>query len=177
MIQEEQLIPVATPQRANSPPVLFVLHSIPIVVRSLVNSLRRAPYVDPVLTVNVMFKKFVVERLPSVLLTRSPPMVCLALRFLFAYSQGLTSKLAIIPGTSCGANNLACASGVCTSLAMQCTNLGSSLGITQACRQTTQNCRVTCQSPSSSNTCIVLDSSFRDGSPCGCKFIPPSPMS
>ncbi|OBZ79276.1 Disintegrin and metalloproteinase domain-containing protein B [Grifola frondosa] len=55
----------------------------------------------------------------------------------------------IVPnGRSCGSNGLACASGTCTSLDAQCQ-------------------LVSCQDPSNSNQCVVLQSTLIDGSPCG----------
>ncbi|THH12830.1 hypothetical protein EW146_g7321 [Bondarzewia mesenterica] len=71
-------------------------------------------------------------------------------------------------GKSCGSNGLACASGQCTSLSQQCQQVGSSMGLTQACpSKDDKSCQVSCLDPNSSNQCIVLDSSLVDGSPCG----------
>lgn len=71
-------------------------------------------------------------------------------------------------GKSCGPNGLACASGSCTSLTQQCINNGASLNLTQACNtKNDKSCLVTCQDPTSSNQCVVLQTSLVDGSPCG----------
>ncbi|KAJ7652010.1 zinc metalloprotease [Mycena polygramma] len=71
-------------------------------------------------------------------------------------------------GQSCGANNLACASGQCTSVALQCQQLGSSMNLTQECPNTSsQTCQVSCQDPTQSNQCILLTALLVDGSPCG----------
>ncbi|ETW87646.1 Metallo peptidase M12B [Heterobasidion irregulare TC 32-1] len=71
-------------------------------------------------------------------------------------------------GKSCGSDGLACASGQCTSLSQQCQQVGSSMGLSQACpSQNDKSCSVSCQDPQSTNQCIVLGSSLIDGSPCG----------
>lgn len=71
-------------------------------------------------------------------------------------------------GTSCGNDGLACASGQCTSLNKQCQQGGASLGISKACGQSNdRSCVVTCQSPNSTNQCVILNSPLIDGSPCG----------
>ncbi|SCV71700.1 BQ2448_3288 [Microbotryum intermedium] len=70
-------------------------------------------------------------------------------------------------GTSCGDDGLACATGVCTSQTLQCQNAGMSLNLTSSCRTTSTTCSITCQSPSSLASCVVLDQSYRDGTPCG----------
>lgn len=72
-------------------------------------------------------------------------------------------------GTSCGAGELACASGICTSRDLQCQNQATSLNITQACPlNTDSSCSVTCQDPRTGRgACVVLDSQFVDGTPCG----------
>ncbi|KAI0757575.1 Metallo-peptidase family M12-domain-containing protein [Daedaleopsis nitida] len=71
-------------------------------------------------------------------------------------------------GQSCGANGLACASGQCTSLDQQCQLVGASMGLKQACPSNNdKSCQVSCQDPSNSNQCVVLQSTLVDGSPCG----------
>ena len=70
-------------------------------------------------------------------------------------------------GQTCGANGLACANGLCTSISQQCRTVGASLGLQQACPQAQQNCQISCQDPKSPNQCIVLNSQLVDGSPCG----------
>ncbi|KAJ6569551.1 Metallo-peptidase family M12-domain-containing protein [Mycena capillaripes] len=71
-------------------------------------------------------------------------------------------------GQSCGANNLACASGQCTSVSLQCQQLGSSMNLTQECpNQSSNTCQVSCQDPTQSNQCILLTALLVDGSPCG----------
>ncbi|KIP05336.1 hypothetical protein PHLGIDRAFT_119917 [Phlebiopsis gigantea 11061_1 CR5-6] len=71
-------------------------------------------------------------------------------------------------GQSCGANGLACASGTCTSLDKQCQTVGASMNLTTACpSQNDKSCQVSCQDPTSSNQCIVLQSQLVDGSSCG----------
>lgn len=71
-------------------------------------------------------------------------------------------------GQSCGSGGLACASGVCTSLDKQCQTVGASMNLQKACpSQNDKSCQVSCQDPSSSNQCIVLQSQLVDGSPCG----------
>lgn len=73
-------------------------------------------------------------------------------------------------GQSCGSGGLACATGVCTSRDQQCQNAGSSLNIQRACPvSTSSTCSIICVDPTSSNQCVILDQSFRDGSPCGCE--------
>ncbi|OCH88348.1 hypothetical protein OBBRIDRAFT_734593 [Obba rivulosa] len=71
-------------------------------------------------------------------------------------------------GQSCGPNGLACASGQCTSLDLQCQTLGASLNLQTACpSQDDKSCQVSCQDPSTSGQCVVLQSQLIDGSPCG----------
>ncbi|EMD41369.1 hypothetical protein CERSUDRAFT_101854 [Gelatoporia subvermispora B] len=71
-------------------------------------------------------------------------------------------------GKSCGSNGLACASGQCTSLNLQCQTLGSSLNLQSACpSQDEKSCQVSCQDPSNSGQCVVLQSQLINGSPCG----------
>ncbi|KAF7367419.1 Zinc metalloprotease [Mycena sanguinolenta] len=75
----------------------------------------------------------------------------------------------VVPnGQSCGSNGLACASGLCTSVALQCQQLGGSMNLTKACpNQSSQTCQVSCQDPTQSNQCILLTALLVDGSPCG----------
>ncbi|KAM0755937.1 hypothetical protein T439DRAFT_16267 [Meredithblackwellia eburnea MCA 4105] len=71
-------------------------------------------------------------------------------------------------GKSCGSNGLACATGVCTSRTLQCQTAGASLGLSAACpSRASDSCSISCQDPSSSSDCIVLQESFRSGTPCG----------
>ncbi|KAI0089873.1 Metallo-peptidase family M12-domain-containing protein [Irpex rosettiformis] len=71
-------------------------------------------------------------------------------------------------GKSCGGNGLACASGVCTSLDKQCQTVGASMNLQKACpSRNDKSCQVSCQDPTTSNQCIVLQSPLVDGSPCG----------
>jgi len=71
-------------------------------------------------------------------------------------------------GQSCGSNGLACASGQCTSEALQCQQLGASMGLQAACpNRNDQSCKVSCQDPTTPNQCVVLDTLLIDGSPCG----------
>ena len=72
-------------------------------------------------------------------------------------------------GTSCGDNGLQCANGYCTSKDEQCRTLGAANGITRACSSFGGNtCQVTCQSPSSSLSCVILEGqNFVQGTACG----------
>ncbi|KDQ54963.1 hypothetical protein JAAARDRAFT_38078 [Jaapia argillacea MUCL 33604] len=71
-------------------------------------------------------------------------------------------------GKTCGPNGLACASGLCTSVSQQCQTAGASMGLQQACSSPNdKSCQVSCQDPTQSDQCIVLQSSLIDGSPCG----------
>lgn len=80
---------------------------------------------------------------------------------------GLNALCFILPGTSCGSNGLACASGQCTSRDVQCKAQGATLGITKSCPSNTDSsCSVTCADPKSSSDCIILDNTFIDGTPC-----------
>ncbi|KAI0641152.1 Metallo-peptidase family M12B Reprolysin-like-domain-containing protein [Trametes meyenii] len=70
-------------------------------------------------------------------------------------------------GQSCG-SGLMCASGECTSLDQQCQTLGASMGLQKACpSKNDKSCQVSCQDPSDSGRCVVLQSPLIDGSPCG----------
>lgn len=71
-------------------------------------------------------------------------------------------------GQSCGDNGLACASGQCTSVSLQCQTVGGSMGLSQACpNRGDATCQISCQDPTQSNQCILLSSLLIDGSPCG----------
>ncbi|KZO99804.1 hypothetical protein CALVIDRAFT_359970 [Calocera viscosa TUFC12733] len=70
-------------------------------------------------------------------------------------------------GTSCGLSGMACASGQCTSITAQCQSVGASLNLTTACPQVQNSCSVSCQDPTNSNQCIILQSTLISGSPCG----------
>ncbi|KAJ7789469.1 zinc metalloprotease [Mycena olivaceomarginata] len=67
-------------------------------------------------------------------------------------SSACPADVVVPNGKSCGASGLACASGQCTSVALQCQQLGSSMNLTRACPN------------QSSNTCQRF---LVDGSPCG----------
>jgi Disintegrin len=73
----------------------------------------------------------------------------------------------VAAGKSCGSNGLACASGQCTSISKQCQMIGASMNLQSACPSKDQNCQVSCQDPTQSNQCVVLQSQLIDGSPCG----------
>ncbi|KAG8972144.1 hypothetical protein FRC05_010312 [Tulasnella sp. 425] len=74
----------------------------------------------------------------------------------------------VADGTSCGGSGLACASGICTSPDLQCQTVGSSLGLKKACPASNdKSCQVSCQDPTNSQSCIVLQATLVDGSPCG----------
>ncbi|KAJ3973196.1 zinc metalloprotease [Lentinula raphanica] len=70
-------------------------------------------------------------------------------------------------GKSCGSNGLACASGQCTSLSLQCQTVGASMGLTTGCSNHQDTCQITCQDPNNTNSCIQLASLLVDGSSCG----------
>ena len=71
-------------------------------------------------------------------------------------------------GQSCGADGLACASGTCTSLDQQCEVVGGAMNLSKACPSNNdKSCQVSCQDPSNSNQCVVLQTALIDGSPCG----------
>jgi len=71
-------------------------------------------------------------------------------------------------GQSCGSGDLKCASGQCTSVSLQCQQLGASMKLTKECPSHNDNsCQVSCQDPNRSNQCILLTALLVDGSPCG----------
>jgi len=71
-------------------------------------------------------------------------------------------------GKSCGPNGLACAAGQCTSISLQCQQLGGSMNLQAACpNKNDDSCKVSCQNPTAPNQCVVLDTLLVDGSPCG----------
>ena len=49
----------------------------------------------------------------------------------------------------------------------QCQTVGASMGLKNACPRNENNCRISCQDPTKSNSCVVLSSLLVDGSPCG----------
>ena len=59
--------------------------------------------------------------------------------------------------------------GICSSRDLQCQTQGASLGITKACAlEQSPTCSVTCASATmGAGSCIILDSNFIDGTPCG----------
>ncbi|GJJ08889.1 hypothetical protein Clacol_003109 [Clathrus columnatus] len=68
----------------------------------------------------------------------------------------------------CGPNGQSCASGQCTSLALQCQTVGASLGLEFACpSKGDTSCQVSCQTPSVPSQCTILQAQLIDGSPCG----------
>lgn len=53
----------------------------------------------------------------------------------------------------------------------QCQTVGASMGLTTACpNQGDKSCQVSCQDPTASNQCVVLQSMLVDGSPCGTSY-------
>ncbi|RXK34760.1 hypothetical protein M231_07981 [Tremella mesenterica] len=71
-------------------------------------------------------------------------------------------------GKGCGDGGLACASGRCTSLSLQCQQAGEGMNLTTACGQRDdKSCVVSCKDPTTRNQCVVLQTSLIDGSPCG----------
>ncbi|KAK0567648.1 hypothetical protein OC861_002603 [Tilletia horrida] len=69
-------------------------------------------------------------------------------------------------GTNC-ASGLQCAAGVCTSRDQQCQQAGASLGLTRACSTSFDTgCSVACRDPSNAASCLVLQQTFVDGTPC-----------
>jgi hypothetical protein len=51
---------------------------------------------------------------------------------------------------------------------VQCQQLGASMNLQAACPNKNDNsCKVSCQDPSASNQCVILDTLLIDGSPCG----------
>ncbi|KAJ6573929.1 zinc metalloprotease [Mycena vulgaris] len=83
-------------------------------------------------------------------------------------SSSCPSDVVVPNGKSCGGNDLACASGQCTSVSLQCQMLGSSMNLTTECpNQSSSTCQVSCQDPTQSNQCILLTALLVDGSPCG----------
>ncbi|KAN0061692.1 hypothetical protein ACQY0O_005684 [Thecaphora frezii] len=71
-------------------------------------------------------------------------------------------------GVSCG-DGLSCANGLCTSRDLQCRQAStSSMSFSQACPvSNSQGCSLSCQDPSSSNRCLILQQTFVDGTSCG----------
>jgi len=83
-------------------------------------------------------------------------------------SSSCPSNVVVPNGQSCGAGGLACASGQCTSVDLQCQTVGTSLNLTKACPNPSDStCQVSCQDPTRSDQCILLTSLLIDGSPCG----------
>lgn len=71
-------------------------------------------------------------------------------------------------GSSCG-DGLSCANGYCTSRDLQCQQASTgSMSFLSACSASNANsCQMTCQSPSSSSQCLILQQTFVDGTSCG----------
>ncbi|KZS90349.1 hypothetical protein SISNIDRAFT_444293 [Sistotremastrum niveocremeum HHB9708] len=70
-------------------------------------------------------------------------------------------------GLQCGTDGETCANGLCTSQSLQCQTVGSSLGLKAACPNRNPSCSISCQDPDDSSSCMVLQSNFVDGTPCG----------
>ncbi|KAL9933702.1 hypothetical protein V8E36_007360 [Tilletia maclaganii] len=69
-------------------------------------------------------------------------------------------------GTNC-ASGLQCAGGVCTSRDLQCQQAGSSLNLTRACSTSFDTgCSIACRDPDNFASCLVLQQTFTDGTPC-----------
>ena len=71
-------------------------------------------------------------------------------------------------GSSC-ASGLTCASGHCTSRDLQCQQQSqANMDFTTACPVSADNsCSVSCENPSSSSSCLILQQNFIDGTECG----------
>lgn len=71
-------------------------------------------------------------------------------------------------GASCG-DGLTCATGHCTSRSLQCQEQSQSgMTFTSACPANEANsCSISCQNPSNSASCLILQSQFIDGTECG----------
>lgn len=82
-------------------------------------------------------------------------------------SSSCPADVTVKNGQSCGSNGLACASGQCTSVALQCQTVGASMGLQAACPDHSDQCQISCQDPTNSQECIRLTSLLIDGSPCG----------
>ncbi|KAJ2846713.1 hypothetical protein IWW36_004213 [Coemansia brasiliensis] len=72
-------------------------------------------------------------------------------------------------GTSCGAGDLKCASGQCTSRDAQCQARGGSEGLTKRCtlNMAANLCDFQCAHPDNSLACVFMSGSFIDGTECG----------
>jgi hypothetical protein len=72
-------------------------------------------------------------------------------------------------GDSCASDGLTCASGHCTSRDLQCQEQSASgMSFTRACPLNAANsCSISCRNPSSSSSCLILQSQFIDGTECG----------
>ncbi|KAE8244578.1 hypothetical protein A4X13_0g6473 [Tilletia indica] len=69
-------------------------------------------------------------------------------------------------GSSC-ASGLQCAGGICTSRDQQCQQAGSSLGLTRSCPTSFDTgCSIACRDPDNFSSCLVLQQTFIDGTPC-----------
>ncbi|KAI8889616.1 zincin [Backusella circina FSU 941] len=92
---------------------------------------------------------------------------CDAAEYCTGISAECPSDLFVADGTSCGFNNLKCASGQCTSRDYQCYAKGSSVNITKSCQTNNQECMMLCDGPGDSTKCVYVSSYFIDGTPCG----------
>lgn len=72
-------------------------------------------------------------------------------------------------GDSCGSDGLTCASGHCSSRDLQCQQQSQAdYNFSRACSLTADNsCRVSCENPSQTGSCLVLQQQFIDGTECG----------
>lgn len=83
-------------------------------------------------------------------------------------SSSCPADVVIPNGRSCGSGDLKCASGQCTSVSLQCQNVGASMGLKTACPdRSDQSCQISCQDPTNAGACVRLTSLLIDGSPCG----------
>jgi hypothetical protein len=126
---QEQAPPTraATPRRASSEPAQSVHLRTRSAAPAPVRWQRPARSVVPPSTRRAISQRRAVGRARVVPRIRSRAMVS-------TWSPpSLASTLTPVAGTGCGAGELACASGVCTSRAAQCQTAGSSLGIRDAC--------------------------------------------
>lgn len=74
-------------------------------------------------------------------------------------------------GLACGPSGagLSCAAGKCTSRDGQCQAQDPKLGLKQACDPSaTMDCRIACKDPNQAGQCVIFETKFSEGSPCGC---------
>ena len=155
----------ATRRRANSSLMLSATPRVARAAPTRVRSRRLRKYVAPPKTLAVTSPRCAPAARRRVLRTYSHQTGRAAglmdLRVQVAFARLWTVSIPCLAVLAAGAR-------VDPGLAEQCQTVGASMNLQKACpSQNDKSCQVSCQDPTTSNQCVVLQSQLVDGSPCG----------